>query len=391
MNNFEYWSPTKVIFGEDTVKNVGNEVKAFGGHCVLIIYGGGSVVKSGLLEVITKSLDESYIAYYCVGGVQPNPLAEYAQEIADKYKNKEIDFVLGVGGGSAIDTAKAVAHGLANPDATIWDIFTLKEPLNKSLPIGAILTIAAAGSETSASSVLTGKAAGIKRGINTHFNRPAFAIMDPVLTYTTPQRHTVCGIVDIIMHTLDRYFAPDTQNAMTDAIAEALMRVVIDNGRLVLENPNSYEARSELFWAGSLSHNGLTGLGQTMDFAVHQLGHAISAKYDIPHGESLAIAWPAWAKYVYKDDTARFAKYARQVWGITQSDDEMAALEGIEATTDYFKEIGAPVTLTQAIGTVTDDIIDELVDICTFRGTRTIGAFKILDANDIKAIYELAK
>ena len=390
MNGFEYWSPTKVIFGEGMAARIGSEVNEFGGTRALIVYGGGSVVKSGLLDVVKKSLDDRSIDYFCVGGVQPNPLAEFAQEIADDYKNKNIDFVLGIGGGSAIDTAKAVAHGIANPDLKIWDIFTLKEPLHKSLPVGVVLTIAAAGSETSNSSVLTGVAAGIKRGLVSQLNRPKFAIMDPVLTYSTPKRHTVCGIVDILMHTLDRYFAPDTDNELTDAIAEGLMRVVIENGKLVLDNPQSYKARSELLWAGSLTHNGLTGLGQAMDFAVHQFGAPISAKYDTPHGETLAIMWPAWAKYVYRNDISRFAKYARTVWGIEKSDDEAAAIAGIEATKKFFSDIGAPVSLTQAIGSDAANDIDELVDICTFRGTRTIGAFKVLDADDIRAVYEMA-
>jgi alcohol dehydrogenase YqhD (iron-dependent ADH family) len=390
MNGFMYWSTTKVIFGEGTAAQVGNEVREFGGKRALIIYGGGSVVKSGLLDVVTKSLEEHGIEHLSAGGVIPNPTYEFAQEIADDYKDKNVDFVLGVGGGSAIDTAKAIAHGIANPDKDIWDIITLKEPLKKSLPIGTVLTIAAAGSETSASSVLTNVANGIKRGISTQFNRPVFAILDPVLTYTTPKRHTICGIVDILMHTLDRYFAPDTDNALTDAIAEALMRVVIENGRLVIDDPQSYKGRSELLWAGSLSHNGLTGLGQAIDFSVHQLGHALSAKYDIPHGESLSITWPAYAKHVYRTDVSRFAKLARTVWGVTEADDEAAALAGIESMTAYFKEISAPIKLTQTVGAEAANDIDELVDICTYRGTRTIGSFKVLEAEDIKAIYELA-
>ena len=390
MNSFNYWTPTKVIFGADTAEQTGAEVKAFGGTCALLVYGGGSVVKSGLLDVVKKSLDLHGIGCICVGGVQPNPLAEFAQKVADDNKGKGIDFVLGVGGGSVIDTAKSVAHGLANPSIEIWDLFALKESLSVSLPIGVVLTVAAAGSETSASAVLTSQATGIKRGFTTQLNRPAFAIMDPALTYTTPRIHTVAGIVDIFMHTLDRYFAPETDNALTDAIAEALMRVVIENGKLVLEDPRSYKARSELMWAGSLSHNGLTGLGQPMDFAVHQLGHALSAKYGISHGMSLSASWPAWARFVFRKDIARFVKYARSVWGVSEPDDEAAASAGIEATVRFFRDIGAPVTLSEAVGSDVAVDIGELVDICTFRGTRTIGAFKVLGADDIREIYRLA-
>ena len=391
MNSFEFWSPTKVIFGEDTVNKIGNEVKNFGGRRALIIYGGGSVVESGLLDNVKASLDAADVEYFCVGGVQPNPLVEFAQEIADGHSDKDIDFLIGIGGGSAIDTAKVVAHGIANPNVQIWDIVTSKVPLTKSLPIGVVLTIAAAGSETSNSSVVTNAQSGIKRGFGTQFNRPKFAIMDPVLTYTTPVRHTISGVVDIMMHTLDRYFAPDNDNSLTDAIAEALLRVVIENGKLVVDDPKSYKARSELFWAGSLSHNGLTGLGQTPDMAVHQLGHALSAKYDIPHGESLSIAWPAWAKYVYKTDIGRFAQYARNVWNVTESDYETAAKMGIDATVNYFKSIGAPVKLTELVENVTDDDFNELTYICTYHKTRTIGTFKLLDANDILSTYKMMR
>ena len=390
MNSFTFWLPTKVVFGADTAGLAGGEVKAFGGSRALIIYGEGSVIKNGLLSIVEESLEKNGIEFFRAGGVQPNPLVEFAQKIADEYSGKGIDFVLAVGGGSVIDTAKAVAHGLASPGALIWDFITLKEPLVKSLPIGVVLTVAAAGSETSMSSVLTSQAAGIKRGLSTQLNRPVFAIMDPVVTFTTPRRHTVCGIVDILMHTLDRYFSPDAGNALTDAFAEALMRVVVDNGKTVLNEPLSYSARSELLWAGSLSHNGLTGLGRTLEFSVHQLGHTLSAKYDLPHGESLSISWPAWAKYVYRDDVERFALYARNVWGIEEADDAAAAVAGIDATIQYFRSIGAPVTLTEAAGEGAVGDIDELVDICTFRGTRTIGSFKTLDADDIRLIYKAA-
>ena len=239
------------------------------------------------------------------------------------------------------------------------------------------------------SAVVTNKTLGIKRGMNTHFNRPKFAIMDPVLTYTLPPRHTACGVTDILMHTLDRYFAPDTDNAVTDELAEALMRVIIKYGKVVMEKPEDYKARSELMWAGSLSHNTLTGLGQTMDFAVHQLGHAISGKYDTPHGESLSIAWPAWAKYVYRHDLARFAKYARTVWGIENTDDEAAALDGIAATEEYFRKITMPVRLNEAEGEDSKNDIDELADFCSYHKTRKIGSFKSLDFENIREIFKL--
>jgi len=431
-----------VVFGADTAALTGKEVKAFGGTNALVFYGTGSAVKSGLLDTVTKSLESEGIKYACIGGVQINPHIEFAQKAVDEYRDKNIDFVLGVGGGSVIDTAKAVAHGLASPDIPVWDFFSLKTELKTSLPVGAVVTIAAAGSETSMSAVLTNKTLGMKRGLGTQFNRPRFAIMDPVLTYTLPPRHTACGVADILMHTLERYFAPDADNAVTDELAEALMRVIIKYGKVVMEKPHDYKARAELMWAGSLSHNGLTGLGQSMDFSGHQLGHALSGKYDIPHGESLTIAWPAWAKYCMKnrsgasDETSggseeqangsgseeqtngsaagqtsaagqasggpavqtsgasaesfiaeRFAKYARTVWNINTADDEAAALEGITATEDYFRFLGLPVTLTEAVGENCKDDIDTLADFCTYHRTRTIGSFKVLDFDAIREIY----
>ena len=378
------------MFGADTAGFAGREIKAFGGKRVLVFYGCGSAVKNGVLDTVTRSISDEGISFFCVGGVQPNPTAEFAQRNVDEYKDKGIDFVLGAGGGSVIDTAKAVAHGLCSPDAQVWDFFCGNKTLDASLPVGAILTIAAAGSETSDSAVLTNQAAGIKRGLKSPLNRPKFAIMDPVLTYSLPRRQTACGVTDILMHTLDRHFAPAFDNALTDGLAETLMRIVIKYGRVALENPCDYKARSELMWAGSLSHNGLTGLGQAEDFSVHQLGHALSARYNIPHGESLSAVWPAWAEYVCRDNIPRFARYARNVWDVAADDDVTAARAGIAATAEYFGRLGMPVTLTEAIGARAGDEIDILVDLCTYHGARVIGSFKVLDADAIRAIYTAA-
>ena len=389
MNSFTYWTPTKVVFGADTANLAGSEVKSFGGTNALVIYGGGRAVKSGLLETVTQSLSAQGISYHCVGGVQPNPLIELVQQIVDEHKDNGIDFVLGVGGGSVLDTAKATAHGLASPENPVWDFFCGKA-VEKSLPVGVVLTIAAAGSEMSNSSVLTNQALGTKRGLKTQFNRPAFAIMDPVLTYSLPARETACGITDILMHTIERYFGAGSDNAITDELAAALMRVVIRYGIEVLENPSDYKARSEIMWAGSLSHNGLTGLGQTEDFATHQLGHALSAKYDTPHGESLSAVWPSWANHVLPENVSRFAQYARSVWGIADNDNEKAAEAGIEATKDFFHSLGMPTTLTQAVGAGVKNDLEELTRLCTYDFSRTIGFLKVLDDDDIRAIYNAA-
>jgi len=379
-----------VVFGADTASLAGKEVKTFGGTNVLVLYGGGSAQKSGVIDTVTRSLESEGIGYSCVGGVQPNPLSQFAQKTVDDYKDKNIDFVLAVGGGSVIDTAKGVAHGLAEPTVPVWNFFTADAAVKTSLPVGAILTIAAAGSETSDSAVLTNQDAGEKRGLNTDFNRPKFAIMDPTLTYSIPPRLTACGAVDILMHTLDRYFAPNTGNDVTDELAEALMRVIIKYGKLAVEVPHDYKARAELMWAGSLSHNGLMGLGQGIDFSAHRLGVVFSAKYDSPHGESLSAVWPAWARFVYHKDVSRFAKYARSVWGVTDSDDKTAAEAGIAATENYFKSLDMPVTITELAGKKVADDIDKLVKLCTFNGTRIIGAFKVLSEEDITSIFQAA-
>jgi alcohol dehydrogenase YqhD (iron-dependent ADH family) len=388
MNSFTYCSPTKIIFGAGTAKDTGREVKAFGGKNILVFFGGGSAQQSGLLKTVTDSLDAENVKYTCVGGVQPNPLLEFAQDAVDLHKNENIDFVLAVGGGSVIDTAKAVAFGLKTPDTPLWDFICMKADIKDTLPVGVVVTIAAAGSESSNSIVLTNQETGVKRGTKSEISRPKFAIMDPVLTYTTPPAHTAAGVIDIYMHILDRYFAPDAGNDVTDGISEALMRVVIKHGKVVKDNPTNYKARAELFWAGSLAHNGLTGLGQVMDFSAHQLGAPLSAKYDTSHGMSLSATWPAWAKYVYKHDAARFAKYAREVFDININDDEKAALSGIDASVEFFRFMGCPVTISEAAPELVKEDIDELVDICTFKGARaTIGVFKTLDTNDMREIY----
>ena len=356
----------------------------------MVFYGGGSAVRSGLLDKVTASLSAEGIGYFCEGGVQPNPLLDFAQNAVDEYRDKGVDFVLGVGGGSVIDTAKAVSLGLASPGTPLWDFFCLKTEATASVPVGAVPTIAAAGSETSNSAVLTNVAAGIKRGFTTQFNRPRFAIMDPTLTYTLPPYQTACGVTDILMHTMERYFAPDADNALTDELSEALMRVVIEYGKAAMEDPGDYKARSEIMWAGSLSHNGLTGLGQAMDFSVHQLGQALSAKYDTAHGASLAATWPAWARFVYRDDVPRFARYARKVWGVKEAGDEAAAVAGIASAEAYFRAIGMPVTLTEAEGDRVKGDIDLLAETCSFHRTRTIGSFRVLDVDAIRAIYSSA-
>ena len=386
MQQFTYCSPTEVVFGPGTEYQVADYVKKYGGSRVLVVYGGGSAVRSGLLDRVTQALTEADLTAASFGGAQPNPLLAHARAGVERAKELEADFILAVGGGSAIDTAKAIAHGAANPETDIWDFWSREKPLERSTPVGVILTIPAAGSETSDSAVLTNPDIGRKRGLSTPFNRPKFAIMNPELTLTLPVYQVACGVTDIMMHTLDRYFNP-IDNALTDALAEALLRTVIAQGRTAVADPHNYDAMSELMWAGSLSHNGLTGLGGNGDWAVHQLGHELSARFDLAHGASLAAVWGAWARYVCDARIERFARYARNVWGVEEDDDDFAAAAGIAITEGYFQSIGMPIRFSDCVGVQPDAVIRELAHSCAYDGTRTIGTLRVLSEEDIAEIY----
>ena len=391
MNAFTYHVPTKVIFGENTETQAGQAIRDAGGSNVLVIYGGGSAVRSGLLDRVTASLEAAGLPWQAVGGVQPNPHLGLAQETVDKFRDKGIDFVLAVGGGSVIDTAKAVAHGLARPDVPIWDYYSGKAKVTATLKKGSVLTIAAAGSETSDSAVLTNEENGQKKGINTPFNQPDFAIMNPALTCTLPPRQTACGVADIMMHTMDRYFSIQTDNALTDGIAEALLRTVIKYGRVAMDKPEDLKARSEIMWCGSLSHDGLTGLGQPKDFSAHALGHELSGMFDVPHGESLSIMWPAWARYVCRDAPGRFARFGRNVWGIQEGDEERAALEAIRATEQYFSHVlKLPICFSQAMGVQDETTLRDLALRSTYYGGRRVGQLHPMEKDEIYLVYQLA-
>jgi len=392
MQNFTQYTPTEIIFGKNTETKVGDCVKRWRGNKVLIVYGGGSVVRSGLLERVEKSLLESGLSYVELGGVQPNPRLTLAEKGVTLAVKEKVDFILAVGGGSTIDTAKGIAHGAARPECKLWDIWMKKEPFGDSLPVGCVLTIPAAGSEMSDSAVLTNTEIGKKAGLSTDLNRPKFAILNPELAFTLPKYQIACGITDIMMHTMERYFIPESKCQMTDEIAEGLLRTVIVNGRKVMENPCDYDAMSEIMWCGSLSHNGITGLGRDKDFSVHKLGHALGAKYDYAHGATLACVWEAWARYLYMYDVERFVRYAEKVWGVTEEDDKKAAEEGIRSTVAYFSEIGMPVNLKEiGISEISDDELMGLALDATMNGTVKLAKVKALDVNDIFEIFKNAK
>lgn len=389
MEKFTYYAPTEVVFGAGAEQSCPDYVKQYGGSRVLVVYGGGSVERSGLLNRVVRALEAAGLTVEQFGGAKPNPTVAHVREGIRRAVEFGADFILAMGGGSSIDTAKAIAHGTANPEHDIWSIWTREVPLERSLPIGVILTISAAGSEMSDSAVLTNEEIHRKRGINTRFNRVKFAIMNPELTYTLPKYQIACGTTDIMMHTLDRYFNP-MENELTDALAEALLRTVIQFGTKALENPEDYQAQSELMWASSLSHNGLTGLGGKPDFAVHQLGHEISARFDLAHGASLAAVWGAWAEYVCPTKVSRFARYARNVWGVTETEDEKAAVEGIRKTVAYFDSLGMPTGFGKCIGIQSDETVRDMAYRCAYEGTRTIGTFRVLNEQDIYQIYSAA-
>ena len=395
MQAFDFYCPTKIYFGKGAENRVGEAVKDFGGTRVFLIYGGHSALKSGLIARLEQSLADAGIACESFGGVQPNPRLSHAREGVRRALAFGADFILGVGGGSCIDTAKAVAHGVANPDTDIWDFWSRKAVLTKTSKLGAVLTISAAGSETSDSAVLTNDETTLKRGLNTDLQRPLFAIMDPELTYTLPRFQVGCGVVDIMMHTLDRYFNPGCPaNRMTDEIAEGLLRTVIDAGRIAMQDSHDYEAMSEIMWAGSLSHDNLTGLGGVKDFSVHQFGHELSGMFDAAHGATLSVMWPQWARYVVDADPARFAHYGEAVWHLKRGEDESErsfALRAIDTTEEFFRSIDMPTTFTElGIGVLSEEQLRELTERCTFFRTRTVGKFRPLDYDDILAVYRMA-
>lgn len=391
MQEFIYYAPTEVVFGKDAEKKTAEEVKKWGGSRVFLVYGGGSVKRSGLLDRIEAELEDAGIVFKEWGGVKPNPLLSFAEAGVKAAASFGADFILAVGGGSSIDTAKGIAHGTANPETSLWDIWTQKVPLTKSLPVGVVLTIAAAGSEMSDSAVLTNEEIGRKQGLSTDLNRVKFAIMNPELTYTLPKYQVTCGIVDIMMHTLDRYFTHTKGNQMTDEIAEALLRTVIENGRKALEDQMDYEAMSELMWCSSLSHNGITGLGAEKDFAPHKIGHELSAKYDVAHGASLSAVWEAWALYVYMEESARFAQYGRKVWGVQAEDDVTAAREGIRKTVEYFRNLEMPVCLGELeAGVLTEEELMDMAERATGKDTFSVANFKVLWQKDVYEIFRMA-
>ena len=393
MKDFNFYAPTRVVFGRNAEKQIGQLVKANGGHKVLIHYGGGSAERSGLLGVVRQQLQDAGISFVELGGVVPNPLLSLVYQGIELCRREQVDFLLAVGGGSVIDSAKAIGYGVPY-DGDVWDFWAGKAVPAQCLPIGTVLTIPAAGSEMSSSCVVTKDDGLIKRGINSDLCRCRFAVMNPERTYTLPPYQTAAGATDIMMHTMERYFTTVDDMTLTDAISEALLRTVKDAALVVMEHPEDYRHRAQIMWAGSLAHNDLTECGTEKDFATHRLEHELSALFGVTHGAGLAALWPSWARYVMKKHVSRFVQFAVNVMGVENdfSHPEETAEKGIRAMEDWYRKIGMPTSIRELIGReVTDEEISVMVDKCSRGGTITLGAIEVLDSAAMRRIYEMAR
>ena len=392
MENFNYYTPTRVVFGRGTENQTGELVKQQGCRKVLVHYGGNSAKKSGLLDRIFRSLEEAGIDYVSLGGVVPNPRLSLVYEGIELCKKKQVDFILAVGGGSVIDSAKAIGYGMAN-EGDVWDFYEGKRQATACMPIGTVLTISAAGSEMSNSSVITNENGWLKRGYNTDYCRPKFAVMNPELTMTLPKYQTASGCVDIMMHTMERYFNQSDNMELTDGFSEHLIRTVMKNAKILMEHPDDYNARAEVMWAGSLSHNGLMGCGTDGgDWASHQLEHELGGMFDVAHGAGLAAVWSSWARYVLDARPERFARFAVNVMGVAQgADDTETALKGISAMEDFYHAVEMPVRVSEMGIDLTEEQMRELAEKCSHFGKRTIGCVKKLDKEDMYQIYKNAR
>ncbi len=392
MRNFNYYAPTKVVFGVGAEMQTGALIKDQGGKRVLVHYGTHMAQESGLLDRICASLREAELPYVLLGGVVPNPRVSLIREGIELCRRENLDFLLAVGGGSVIDSAKAIGYGLCY-DGDVWDIYAKKAVPTACAPIGAVVTFAAAGSEMSDSSVITNEDGWLKRGYNSDLCRCRFAVMNPELTLTLSPWQTACGCTDILMHTMERYFTTEPDMEMTDAIAETLLRTVIRNARVLMKTPGDLDARAQVLWAGSLSHNDLTGARAQGDWACHQMEHEISGMFDVDHGAGLAAIWASWARYVYQEKPERFAQFATRVMGLNPKGQtaEWTALAGIRAFESFLTEIGMPISIGGLGVAVTDKNIDEMAWKCSFENTRTIGSFRRLELEDIRRIYLAAR
>ena len=389
MENFTFYSPTYFVFGKDEEMNAGKYVKRFGGTKVLIHYGGGSVVRSGLLDRVKKSLSDEGIEYVVLGGVKPNPRSGLVYEGIELCRKEKVDFVLAVGGGSTIDSSKAIAAGTIY-EGDFWDFYSGKL-VEKALPVGTILTIAAAGSEGSPDSVITKEEGMFKRGATGEGLRPTFSILNPALTQTLPPYQTACGITDIMAHLFERYFTNTKDVEVTDRVIEGLLMTMIHEGPKVIANPDDYQARANIMWAGMIAHDNCCGVGREQDWSSHNLEHELSALYDCAHGAGLAVVFPAWMEYTMNHDVMRFAQVANRVWGCAMDfqHPEVTAKAGIAAFRAFLKSIGMPQTMAEVGGKEED--IPYLARTAAYGNGNggTLGGFVVLNEEDMANIYKL--
>ena len=393
MKDFNYYAPTEVVFGKQSEEQVASLIRKYGGKKVLVHYGGSSAVKSGLLDKICGLLGEDGIEYVTLGGVVPNPRLSKVREGIELCQRENIDFILAVGGGSVIDSAKAIAYGVCF-DGDVWDIYLGKAQPTAMLPVASVLTIPAAGSEMSEASVITNEDGDLKLGYSNDMSRPKFAIMNPCRTFTLPPYQTAAGVTDIMMHTMERYFTKDDDMTLTTELAEAVLRTMKDCVFAVLKNPTDYRNRAQIMWGGSVAHNGLTGCGISDDWATHQLEHELSGMFDVTHGAGLAAMWPSWARYVMHENLSRFVRFAVNVMGVPNdfTDPEGTAIKGIEAMERFYHDIGMPINIRELIGRdITDEEIRDMTRKCSRDFTATCGCLKVLKADDMEKIYKMAR
>ena len=393
MKDFNYYAPTEVVFGKKSEEQVAALVKKYGGTKVLVHYGGKSAVKSGLLDKVCNLLKAGGVDYVSLGGVVPNPRLSLAQQGIDLCRKEGVDFILAVGGGSVIDSSKCIGYGVPY-EGNVWDFYLGKATPTKMLPIACVLTIPAAGSEMSESSVITNEDGDVKLGYSNNLSRPKFAIMNPCKTFTLPPYQTAAGVTDMMMHTMERYFTKDDDMDLTTDIAEAMLRSMKDAVFAVLKNPEDYRYRAQIMWGGSLMHNGLTGCGVSDDWATHQLEHELSGMFDVTHGAGLAAVWPSWARYVMHENLSRFVRFAVNVMDVPNdfTNPEATALKGIEAMERFYHAIGMPINIKELIGKeISDEEIKEMVRKCSRDYQRTCGCLKVLQAADMETIYKMAR
>lgn len=392
MELFQYYAPTRVVFGRGAEEQTGELVRACGGRKALLHYGGGSVARSGLLERVKASLDRAGVAYAELGGVVPNPRLSLVNRGIELVRREGVDFILAVGGGSVIDSGKAIGYGVAN-GGDVWDFYCGRRKATACLPVGVVLTLAATGSEMSNSSVITNEDGWLKRGYTNDLSRPVFAALNPELTMTLPAYQTACGCADILMHTLERYLnGCQTNLQLTDALAEGLMRTVIRNAKVLKETPQDYPARAEIMWAGSLSHNGLTGFcTDNGDWMTHKLEHELSGMFDVAHGAGLTAVWGSWARYVSARRPERFARLGVNVLGVEPgAGDGETAQRTILIMEGFFRDIGMPTSLRELGVDPTPAQLEEMADKCALAVGGTGGSVQRLSRDDMLAIYRLA-